>query len=150
MNKEYLRQYLGFDSRDLPETPPLSLFAHCLQKASLFHRPLMKNTLFYWSISASFRDNFLKLHTKHSTCIASKLLVLNCSLPIMKGTLLVEVNTFKTMSKFPLEGFFNQSPHLTLHAYCQQKMSVWLHSTNNEEYIICRTESLHFHSRDFS
>ena len=142
LNKEYSRHYLGFDSRDFHETPPLSLLAHCLQKASNYHRPIMESTLFYGCICVSFRGNFLKLHTKHSTCIACKLLVWNCNQPITKGTLLVEENTFKAMSRLPLVGFY-RSPHLTLHAHCQQTMSVWLQSANNERFFNCISPYLH-------
>jgi len=38
----------------------------------------------------------------------------------MKGTLLVEESTFTDVSRLPLEGFY-RSPHLSLHAHCQQK-----------------------------
>jgi len=61
----------------------------------------------------------------------------------MKGTLLVEENTFKAMSWLRKEGFFYQSPHLTLQAYCQQTMSVWLQSANNEGAFIYITQYLH-------
>jgi len=44
--KEYSRQYVGFDSSDLSETPPLLLFPHCFQKASIRHLPLMKKRYF--------------------------------------------------------------------------------------------------------
>jgi hypothetical protein len=59
----------------------------------------------------------------------------------MKGTLLVEENTFTTMSRLPLEGFY-ESPNLTLHAYCQQTVSVWLQSANNEGHFTCRRKYL--------
>jgi len=49
----------------------------------------------------------------------------------MKGTLLVEENTFTATSRLPWEGFF-KSKSTTLNAYCQQTMSVCLQSANNE------------------
>jgi len=91
----------------------------------------MKSTLFLGSISASFRQNFLKLHTKHSMCIPCKLHMLNCSRLIMNGTLLVEEYTFTAISL------------LTLHAFCQQTMSVWLQSANNEGHFTCRRKCYH-------
>jgi len=69
------------------------------------HRPIMKST-YFGNVS---RLHFERIFCISTTSISCKLLVLNCNRPIMKGTLLVEENTFTAMSRLPLERLSSKS-----------------------------------------